>query len=319
MISEKIAPQLLAMLDDQPRLERAEFASRYSHRGAIADNTSKPERVIVFLQCDADADLSHLANEGIRVNQAAGSIRTAFLPVDQLGRLSDEPGIKRIEPTQQLRYTMDAGAEAVRLPQFRQSSGLTGRGVVVGIIDSGIDPKHPAFSKRVLRVWDQTIFGPGVTEGRYGAELTGQMKEVSRDSDGHGTHVAGIAAGKDLAYSGVAPDARLVIVKTDRNDGHIADGLRYIFRVARDLGRPAVVNISLGGHFGPHDGSDFLSQVISQESGPGRIVCCAAGNEGTSPIHPRMMLVQGAVQGNAFHGPEGRCLCIDKRVVQRPG
>ncbi len=307
MISEKISPQLLAMLDDQSRLERTEFASRYSNRGAIADNTSKPERVIVFIQCAEDADLSHLAREGIRVNQTAGSIRTAFLPVEQLGRLSDEPAVKRIEPTQQMRFLMDAAADAVQLPQFRQTSGLTGKDVVIGIIDSGIQYRHPAFKlgngSRVLRIWDQTIFGPGAPEGGYGAELTGQMRDVSRDEKGHGTHVAGIAAGKDPVYGGVAPDARLVIVKSDLNDGHIADGLRYIFRVARELGRPAVVNMSFGGHFGPHDGSDFLSQVIDQESGPGRIVCCAAGNEGNDPIHAQMLLTQCGVRETRFEVP----------------
>lgn len=247
MITEKIAPQLLAMLDDQQRLERTDFASRYSHLGAVADSTSKPERVIVFVHCDADADLSYLADEGIRINQSTGSIRTAFLPVEQLGRLSDDPTVTRIEPTQQLRLMMDVAADAVHLPQFRQSTSLTGDGVVIGIIDSGIDFDHPAFKigrgSRVMRIWDQVIFGPGVPEGGYGVELTGRQRDVSRDSDGHGTHVAGIAAGDDSAFDGVAPDVRLVIVKSDLNDGHINDGLRYIFRVARELGRPAVVNV----------------------------------------------------------------------------
>lgn len=308
MIAEKIAPQLLAMFEDHKRLERTEFAPRYNHLGAVVDNTSKPERVIVFVQCDADADLSNLAVEGIRVNQKEGAVRTAFLPVEKLGRLSDEPAVKRIEPTQQMRFLMDVAADAVQLPQFRQTTGLTGRDVVIGIIDSGIQYRHPAFKvgtgSRVLRIWDQTIFGPGVPEGGYGAELTGQMRDVSRDGDGHGTHVAGIAAGKDPAYGGVAPDARLVIVKTDLNEGHIADGLRYIFRVARELGRPAVVNFSFGGHGGPHDGSDFLSQVIDEQSGPGRIVCCAAGNEGDRALHARVILTQAQQKETRFTVPE---------------
>lgn len=308
MIADKIAPQLLAMLDDRSRLARTDFAAQYSRLGAVADTTSKPERVIVFIQCNADADLSHLTEEGIRVNQPAGAVRTAFLPVEKLGRLSDEPAVKRIEPTQQLRFLMDAAADAVQLPQFRQSTGLTGKDVVIGIIDSGIQYRHPAFKvgtgSRVLRIWDQTIFGPGVPEGGYGAELTGQLRDVSRDGDGHGTHVAGIAAGKDPVYSGVAPDARLVIVKSDLNNGHVADGLRYVFRVARELDRPAVVNFSFGGHGGPHDGSDYLSQVINEQSGPGRIVCCAAGNEGGKAIHAQIKLTQGLQKETRFTIPE---------------
>jgi subtilisin family serine protease len=128
--------------------------------------------------------------------------------------------------------------------------------------------------------------GPGVAEGSYGLELSGASNESSKDTDGHGTHVAGIAAGAGAKYGGVAPKATLVIVKTDFQDAQIAEGIRYVFRVAGELGLPAVVNLSLGGHFDAHDGSDSLSQLINQESGPGRIVCCAAGNEGSDKSMP---------------------------------
>ena len=303
MTPEKIAPQLLVMFNNQQSLTHTQFAARYNRLGAVADNTSKPERVIVFVRCELDADLSHLADEGIRVNQTTGSIRTAFLPVEQLGRLSDEPSVQWIEQTQQLRLSMDAAAGSVGLPQFRQTSRLTGRGVVIGIIDSGIDPNHRAFHRRVLRVWDQVIFGPGVPEGGYGVELTGRMKDVSRDQVGHGTHVAGIATGKDTLYGGVAPGAKLVIVKSDLNDAHIADAVRYIFRVAGERDAPAVINMSFGGHFGPHDGSDFLSQVIDEQSGPGRIVCAAAGNEGNDAIHAHISLTSANSRETGFNVP----------------
>lgn len=293
MNSEKIAPELLVMVNSLPLQSRDDFSRQYGQRGVIADNTSKPTRVIVFITCDSDANLEHLAKEGIMVNQNSGNIRTAFLPVEKLGRLSDEPSIHRIHPTQTLQLKMDRAANEVKLPAFKQATDLTGKGVVIGIVDSGIDPKHPAFSRRVLRVWDQIIPGPGVREGRYGAELTGQYRQVSRDFVGHGTHVAGIAAGKDPVYSGVAPEAKLVIVKTDMNDGHIVDAIAYVFRVADELGSPAVVNLSLGGHFDAHDGSDPLSQKINDLSGPGRIVCCAAGNEGDYQMHAQATVTQG--------------------------
>lgn len=93
----------------------------------------------------------------------------------------------------------------VKLPEFENSTGLTGVGVVVGIIDSGIDPNHPEFQGRILSIWDQTLAGPGVAEGQYGWELTGNLLVASRDTDGHGTHVAGIAAGAGATFTGVAP------------------------------------------------------------------------------------------------------------------
>ena len=97
--------------------------------------------------------------------------------------------------------------------------------------------------------------------------------------------MAGIAAGDDPVFGGVAPGAELLIIKTDFQNAHIADAVVYAFNYARSMGRPAVVNLSLGGHSDAHDGTDPLSRIIDRESGPGRIVCCAAGNEGNDNIH----------------------------------
>jgi subtilisin family serine protease len=69
------------------------------------------------------------------------------------------------------------------------------------------------------------------------------------------------------------------------------------------MGRPAVVNLSLGGHGDPHDGTDPLSQIIDAESGPGRIVCCAAGNEGNDNIHAQIAIPQGGNRTILFHVP----------------
>jgi hypothetical protein len=115
--------------------------------------------------------------------------------------------------------------------------------------------------------------------------------------------VAGIAAGAGSKFPGVAPAAQLVIVNTSFQDAHIADGIRYIFRIAKELSRPAVVNLSLGGHSDPHDGSDSLAQIINEESGPGRIVCCAAGNEGDDNIHSRVQLGAPATREVRFKIP----------------
>lgn len=79
-------------------------------------------------------------------------------------------------------------------------------------------------------------------------------------------------------------------MKSDLLDAHIADGVRYAFRLADERGRPAVVNLSLSGHADAHDGTDPLSQIIDAESGPGRLVCCAAGNEGDESIHAALPL-----------------------------
>lgn len=307
MIYEKISSGLLVALQEYEEQGREGLIPQMSTLGVLPGvAAAKPPRAVVFLYCDEQADLSHLAQYGIQVNQSSGSVRTAFLPLESLDPLSEEPAIERIKPSRYLRSLMDVAMThpQVNARQFRQDSGLTGKNVIVGVVDTGIDPNHPAFAGRILRIWDQSIAGPGVTEGRYGLEVQGGALTASRDVQGHGTHVAGIAAGIDATYGGVAPEAEFVIVKTDFQDAHIADGVRYIFRVAREMGRPAVVNLSLGGHADAHDGSDSLSQIINAESGPGRIVCCAAGNEGNDNIHGQGMVAANQVHTMRFMVPD---------------
>ncbi len=247
--------------------------------------TQKDASIPVFVRCKENATFSELSQHKIRVNESRGIVRTAYLPVSALGQLSDHKDVQRISPSRKLRPRLDLALPAVHIPPFRTASGASGARVIMGVVDSGIDPNHPSFTGRILRIWDQTIAGSGVAEGGFGLELTGPAITASRDTNGHGTHVAGIAAGADPTFGGVAPAADIVFVKTDFSDSHIGSGIRYILRVARELGRPAVVNLSLGGHFDAHDGTDELATLIDQESGPGRIVVCAAGNEGEDNIH----------------------------------
>lgn len=292
MRHDKISPGLLLAFEDfQREGDEASIAHKKSLGIVLPKTAAKPTRVVVFIYCDEDTDLSHLSEFGIEINQYRGSVRTAYLPIAALDRLSEEPRIHRVKPSRKLAMRMDTASENVYLPQFKQQyPELTGKGVLVGIVDSGIDAQHPAFKGRILRIWDQTLPGPGVAEGLYGAELKGDLLNISQDTNGHGTHVAGIAAGYDKEFCGVAPLSELVIVKTDMQDAHIADAIRYIFRVADELECPAVVNLSLGGHADSHDGSDSLSKIINTQTGPGRIVCCAAGNEGNDNIHAQAVV-----------------------------
>ena len=304
MQPEKISPGLLLALEDYGDEFLLGLIPHKRSLGIVAThNSPKPPRTVVFIYCDEDAQLDHLAQYGIQVNQSIGRVRTAFLPIESLDPLSDDPAVHRIKPSRYLRALMDVAPSKVNLPQFKTASGLSGKNVIIGIVDSGIDPNHPAFQGRILQIWDQTLPGSGVTEGGYGIELTGEQLTTSRDEEGHGTHVAGIAAGVDDTYGGVAPGAEYVIVKSDFQDAHIADGIRYIFRVAAGLQRPAVVNLSLGGHADAHDGSDSLSQIIDSESGAGRIVCCAAGNEGNDNIHGQISVPPGKLRTMRFSVP----------------
>lgn len=308
MRHEKLSPGLLLAYEDyQSEGAEAVVATHKRTLGIVGpkSSVSTTARSVVFIYCDENADLSHLAQYGVHLNQNTGEVRTAYLPIEALEILTEDDAIHRIKPSRKMSLRMDVAPGKVNLTQFKNKAGLTGKGVVIGVLDSGIDPNHPAFAGRILRIWDQTMTGPGVAEGGYGAEFTGRQLSVSRDTDGHGTHVAGIASAVDSTYGGVAPEAQLVIVRSDLQDAHIADGIRYIFRVARELNLPAVVNLSLGGHADAHDGSDSLSKIIDSESGPGRIVCCAAGNEGNDFIHGQAVLKKGEAVGLRFRVPSG--------------
>lgn len=305
MRHEKLSPGILLAYEDYDREGSQALIAHRRSLGIIAPRTAlKPIRTLVFIYCDEQADLSHLSQYGIQINQNRGRVRTAFLPIGSLDRLSEEPAIERIKPSRKLHWRMDVAPQKVALPSFTQkNSQLTGKGVVIGVIDSGIDSEHPAFSGRILRIWDQTLSGKGVAEGSYGSELIDKYTAMSVDTDGHGTHVAGIAGGSDKEFCGVAPQAEFIIVKTDLQDAHIADAVRYVFRVASEMGLPSVVNLSLGGHADGHDGTDSLSKIINAQTGPGRIVCTAAGNEGNDNIHGQTIVSSGDMSTMRFGAP----------------
>ena len=259
----------------------------------IPSDGGTPE-TIVSIRCDENADLNL---PGVNVNSQKGELRTAKVSLDALAVLSQRDGVHRISSSVKLKPLNDVAAASTQLDNFRQNnnSALTGNGVVIGIVDTGIDSSHSCFTGRILSIWDQKIDGHGWGEKDYGMILTGGLLAASADVRGHGTHVAGIAAGRDDRFGGVAPEARLIIVKTDFIESHITDAIEYIFAEADKLpGKPpVVVNLSLGGHINAHDGSDDLSQWIDKHTGAGRLVVTAAGNEGDKDIHAAANIAPG--------------------------
>lgn len=249
----------------------------------------------VFITCEPGADLSGLEELGVRVAESSAAVRVAVVPLAALEALSERDDVVSIVASTRARPLLEAAGEAAFLPEWRTTTGLSGEGVVVGVVDTGLDVDHPAFAGRVHSVWDQTT-GPRPTApgDPLGQVLTGAAMSGSGDEEGHGTHVAGIAAGADPTYGGVAPGATIVAVKTTFATGDIAEGVRYVFQVAKQLGMPAVVNLSLGTHNSSHDRADPFSRAIDELSGPGRIVCVAAGNEGGEAIHGQLDLELGS-------------------------
>lgn len=241
------------------------------------------------------------------------SILTARLPLASVRRLALNGSVERIELAHRVRPTNGLAVAAVNADDVHAGTGLsrgyTGDGVVVGIIDTGIDWSHfdftdPAdpFSSRVLAIWDQNdLTGPPPSGFGYGtlwtraqieAELAGTTSGVVRhkDEDGHGTHVAGSAAGTGAAtgeHAGVAHESDIIMVATNFLDTGIVDGAHFVFDMAENLGLPAAVNASLGTHNGPHDGTSLMDQALDAlvSEGTGKAFLAAGGNEGSSLIH----------------------------------
>lgn len=221
-----------------------------------------------------------------------------------------------------LRLLLDRASEWNGVAPFRRATKLTGRGVVLGIVDTGVDATHldlrDAEGKSRILYWLDFSRGranlhpeledalgcsadPNDENGTPCAVFTGVdvdalLSDANASNDpsdfgGHGTHVASLAGGSGLAtapvrYVGMAPEASFIVARVARKGGGIydADVLKaasFVFERAESLGKPAVVNLSLGTDFGAHDGSSpierGLESLVSDEH-PGRAVVVAAGN-----------------------------------------
>ncbi|MBN1895064.1 S8 family peptidase [bacterium] len=276
---------------------------------AIQNKESGLQSVRILL-CGDGAEPALLAHGGLAYSKI-GRIVTGELSLSEIPGLADEPGVEKISAGHTPGILNDfaaahTGADAVRRGDWPLASGYTGKNVIVGIIDTGIDIHHLDFrnadgTSRILYIWDQLAVpegrspsGPGFSFS-YGREWTKAEIDggtcAHRDTDGHGTHISGTAAGNGSStgfYSGMAPKADLIVVALDFGSSiGILDGANYIFKRAELLGRPCVINASVGGHAGPHDGSDLESQgleaLVSEKTG--RLFCAAAGNEAGDLIH----------------------------------
>lgn len=274
--------------------------------------------VLVRLREPVAAGLAALRRTGARVGTVVGDLATARVPIDALPRLVSAVELERVGPARRLSLLNDSTMKVIRATAVRRRDGdvwygSAGHGVVVGIFDTGVDYAHEDFRdarghSRILGVWDMGVGGTPPAGFGYGhvcdrASLT-DGSCPTRDRDGHGTHVLGTAAGDGSAagtgtayrYAGVAPAAELLVVRgLAYTEDEIIDGVRWIFETAEALGRPAVVNLSLGRQGGPRDGTSSIAQMLDGLSGPGRIIVVAAGNDGANGN------AEGAPPGRLFH------------------
>lgn len=257
------------------------------------------------------------------MNQAFAIVH---VPIPQVPkRMISTYGYSAVPKLYGLTSEISAGASNVNQLRNIPNLNLRGNGVLIGIIDTGIDYSNPVFLKsdgttKIASIWDQTInTGSIPNDTLFGSEYNSeQINQAlastdpytivpSRDDNGHGTMMAGVAAGNENlkeGFTGIAPDAELVIVKLRQakqylrefyaipdevycyQENHIMWGVQYCLRVARDLNRPIVICAGVGTSQGSHDGRSYLSTFMSIVGDfPNTVVVTPLGNEGNLKRH----------------------------------
>ena len=261
---------------------------------------------------------------GGRFKYGYKSIASIEIPEKNLIAFSNEYSVEQIEnPNIKGMALMDTARNRNNIDSIQEGyaplqSNLKGRGVIVGIIDGGIYWQHPDFKNpdgttRIRYIWDEGVTGANKPlPYNYGNEWNwidinnGNCTHVEpfngpNPDYSHGSCVAGIAAGNGRSvesdsflagkYTGVAPESELIIVRVDYYATdfatHMADAVDYIFKKADALGKPCVINTSLGDYYGSHDGKDLTTQSIENllDERNGRVLVAAAGNGGNIAHH----------------------------------
>lgn len=272
---------------------------RLTEKRGTQDGVAADAVANLFIRLRENADKERLSRVyGVRFNVGCGDVYTAVVPVSSIVALADDNDVEEIDAGQEVRTMMDNVRTLTNVDAVHSATGIDttykGNGVLVGIIDAGFDFRHPNFrdsngKSRIRAVWDQNNFMQTNSSYGYGKEyLTGEeLASVSRDmeltGDTHGTHVAGIATGSyDGPYLGVAPEADIVLVSTNKTEQGIIDGLDWLLKYAEKVQKPISINLSIGTVLGFKDGTDAFTVLTDNlmKGQKGKILSIAAGNEG---------------------------------------
>ena len=300
--------------DDQTRLW--EVIVRYA--GTVGQNRSTEEfqpgqnhRSTVLLQKEMNGF------KQASVTWLSGGYGVVRGTKEAIDALSQNPFIEYIEKPKRLYFATEQGKLASCMEPLQSGFGfsLFGQGILIAVLDSGIDYTHPEFrnpdgSTRILAVWDQTGNGNPPEGFELGTEYSREeMNEALRNIDnaeaqlsirdlsGHGTAVAAIAAGNN----GVAPQAQLLIVKlgTPAPDSfpkttELMMAVEYAYRKALEVQMPLVINLSFGTVYGPHNGTGLLETYLDEMMGRWKsVIVAGTGNEGNAAGHTAVTLQEG--------------------------
>ena len=342
----------LGIIAQRPRYEKMSPFVREAMASALATkqltrSQSDDRLLTAFVRIDGNA-AEVLRQYGCKELARVGDISIAAIPLSKLGTLSCGRQVKRIETGRRCSIQMDTTRLVVNAEKVYTGEGLsqsyTGHGVVVGVQDIGFDLTHPNFYSadmrqyRIKALWDQLsrdTIGSTLYVGRdyVGREALLKLRHpIDGETQTHGTHTAGIAAGSgaegngDISpYRGMACDADLVLVDNAADNASLIDpkdyykftyatdalGFKYIFDYAERMHQPCVINFSEGSSQDFHGYDQLYYELLAKLIGPGRIIVSSAGNDGArnSYIHKNI----GIERAGAFiMGNEKRFSCTAK-------
>lgn len=263
--------------------------------------------------------LDEAAEHGVTVEEMINEYAILTVPESEIDYISSLPQIEYVEKPKRLFFAINhaKAASCINIAQQGDRS-LSGRGVLTAIIDSGIDYYHDDFRKengdtRIVMLWDQTL-NRVFTEEEINEALAAGSRAAARalvpsvDTSGHGTAVAGIAAGNGREnngqYRGIAYESELLVVKlgVPKSDGfprttELMRAVNFVVREAVRRRQPVAVNLSFGNTYGSHDGTSLLETFLNDISNYGKTVfVVGTGNEGAGDGHSAGQLVMNQPQ-----------------------
>lgn len=267
----------IVMIEDE---DLNEAIAKMENLGIKILNT-RENLVLCFIPYSlSSADLETLSNNSIKRN-------ARFMPGRQKGKVTPPPSFN--VPTMDVARTWYdaykvADGQSAGLPQ-----AFDGTGVVFGLCDTGFDPSHPSFLSldgsecriRQISYYDENDGSRHIYSSPE--EIAGYVTDNVHNT--HATHVANIGAGASRQFRGLAPGADIVFVGMRYlTDGCILAGVEDIIAYAKSVGKPAVINLSLGNYTGPHDGSSLVNRYLDL-CGEDAIICLSSGNAGSGSVY----------------------------------
>ena len=293
---EKMSVATQAFLDN-----RSAFPTEAKRHAAISQVRGQ-EMVDVFITLHDSQNTSRITALGGVIGARFTGLVTAQVPVAKLQAIAALDEVEQVSIAEMMESNVDTTRSVTSVNYVAEGlqhglpANYDGKGVVFGIIDSGIDFNHAAFQDSLGNTRIKCVYMPADNSGTKvtidGTVLPGSEFDSTRiaslttdlASSAHGSHTAFIGAGSHCGqYSGMAPGADIVMcaLAGKNTDVNIANSVKYITQYAKRVGKSCVISVSMGARRGPHDGTSKLCKIYDEVGKNDAVVCLANGNLGS--------------------------------------